>query len=104
MDVTREDGATAGRSAYVRVEAPDQASLTLRAAPAPAEGGEPGTVTITVTDDGEDDDGETIVLAAESTIPALPRQRAIWLGLLLTVLGAARLRRRDRPGADVSPI
>ena len=49
VDVTREeDGATAGQSAYVRVEVPDQTSLTLRAAPAPAEGGAPVTVTATL--------------------------------------------------------
>ena len=119
VDVTREeDGATAGQSAYVRVEVPDQTRLTLRAAPAPAEGGAPvtvtatldapapadgttvtlttggtatrdtdytlssttitlaagetaGTVTLTVIDDAEADDGETIVLDAASTIPAL---------------------------------
>ena len=74
-----------------------------------------GTVTITVIDDGE-----TIVLDAASTtpaltaepltltiedndvmpVPALPRQRVLWLGLLLTVLGAAGLRLRDRPRTD----
>ena len=49
VDVTREeDGATAGQSAYVRVEVPDQTRLTLRAAPAPAEGGAPVTVTATL--------------------------------------------------------
>ena len=36
-----------------------------------AEGETAGTVTITVTDDGEDDAGETIVIDAESTNPAL---------------------------------
>ena len=164
VDATRgEDGATAGQSAYVRVEMLDQTSLTLSAAPAPAEGGEPvtvtatldtparatgltvtlttggtamrdtdytfssttitlaagetaGTVTITVIDDAEEDGGETIVLDAASTtpvptaepltltiedndmtpVPALPRQGAVWLGLLLTLLGAAGLRMRDR--------
>ena len=119
VDVTREeDGATAGQSAYVRVEEPDQTRLTLRAAPAPAEGGAPvtvtatldapaptdgltvtlttggtatrdtdytlssstitiaagetaGTATLTVIDDAEADAGETIVLDAASTTPAL---------------------------------
>ena len=79
-----------------------------------------GTVTITVIDDAEEDDGETIVLDATSTtpaltaepltltiedndvtpVPALPRQGAVWLGLPLTVLGAAGLRLRDRHRAD----
>ena len=36
-----------------------------------AKGETAGTVTLTVTDDAEDDDGETIVLAAASTTPAL---------------------------------
>ena len=36
-----------------------------------AEGETTGTATITITDDAEDDDGETIVLDAESTNPAL---------------------------------
>ena len=120
VDATREeDGATAGQSAYVRVEVPappttlalshDAApaegagTVTVTATldkPAPADGltvtlttggtatrdtdytlssttitlaaGETaGTVTITVIDDGEDDDGETIVLYAASTTPAL---------------------------------
>ena len=49
VDATRgEDGATAGQSAYVRVDVPDQTRLTLSAAPAPAEGGEPVTVTATL--------------------------------------------------------
>ena len=75
-----------------------------------------GTVTITVTDDAEDDDGETIVIDAESTnpaltaeqltltiedndvtpVPALPLGGAMLLGLLLTLLGAVRMRMRDR--------
>ena len=120
VDVTREeDDATAGQSAYVRVEVPAlPTTLALSHDGAPAEGagtvtvtatldnpapsngltltlttggtamldtdytlssttisiaaGETaGTVTITVIDDAEDDDGETIVLAAESTSPAL---------------------------------
>ena len=164
VDATRgEDGATAGQSAYVRVEVPDQASLTLSAAPAPAEGGEPvtvtatldnpapadgttvtlttggtatrdtdytlssttitlaegetaGTVTITVIDDAEDDDGETIVLDAASTSPALtadpltltiedndvtpvPALPLLWqmlLALGLTGAGARLLSRRPR--------
>ncbi len=81
-----------------------------------AEGETAGTVTITVTDDAEDDDGETIVIDAESTnpaltaeqltltiedndvtpVPALPLGGAMLLGLLLTVLGAVRMRMRDR--------
>ena len=49
VDATRgEDGATAGQSAYVRVDVADQTRLTLSAAPAPAEGGEPVTVTATL--------------------------------------------------------
>ena len=50
-----------------------------------AEGETAGTVTITVTDDAEDDDGETIVIDAESTSPALtadrrrPRLKGGWL-------------------------
>ena len=49
VDATRaEDGATAGQSAYVRVDVPDQTSLTLSADSAPAEGGEPVTVTATL--------------------------------------------------------
>ena len=164
VDATRgEDGATAGQSAYVRVEVADQASLTLSAAPAPAEGGEPvtvtatldtpapatgltvtlttggtatrdtdytlssttitlaagetaGTVTITVIDDAEDDDGETIVLAAASTspaltadpltltiedndvtpVPALPLLGQLLLALGLTGAGARLLSRRPR--------
>ena len=120
VDATREeDGATAGQSAYVRVDVPaPPTTLALSHDAAPAEGGEPvtvtatldtpapatgltvtltvggtamldtdytlssttitlaagetaGTVTITVIDDAEDDDGETIVLAAASTTPAL---------------------------------
>ena len=75
-----------------------------------------GTVTITVTDDAEDDAGETIVIDAESTnpaltaeqltltiedndvtpVPALPLGGAMLLGLLLTLLGAVRVRMRDR--------
>ena len=75
-----------------------------------------GTVTITVTDDAEDDAGETIVLDAESTspaltaepltltiedndvtpVPALPLGGAMLLGLLLTLLGAVRMRMRER--------
>ena len=75
-----------------------------------------GTVTITITDDAEDDDGETIVIDAESTspaltaepltltiedndvtpVPALPLGGAMLLGLLLTLLGAVRMRMRDR--------
>ncbi len=85
-----------------------------------AEGETAGTVTITVTDDAEDDDGETIVLDAANTtpaltadpltltiedndatpVPALPRHGVLWLGLLLTVLGAVRLRLRDRSRTD----
>ena len=81
-----------------------------------AEGETAGTVTITVTDDAEDDDGETIVIDAESTnpaltaeqltltiedndvtpVPALPLGGAMLLGLLLTLLGAVRMRMRDR--------
>ena len=164
VDVTREeDGATAGQSAYVRVEVPDQTTLTLRAAPAPAEGGAPvtvtatldapapadgltvtlttggtatrdtdytlssstitiaagetaGTATITVTDDAEADAGETIVLDAASTtpaltaapltltiedndvtpVPALPLLGQLLLALGLTGAGARRLSRRPR--------
>ena len=79
-----------------------------------AEGETAGTVTITVTDDAEDDDGETIVLDAESTnpaltaepltltiedndvtpVPALPLRGVLLLGLLLTLLGAVRMRMR----------
>ena len=75
-----------------------------------------GTVTITVTDDAEDDDGETIVIDAESTspaltaepltltiedndvtpVPALPLRGVLLLGLLLTLLGAVRMRMRER--------
>ena len=75
-----------------------------------------GTVTITVTDDAEDDAGETIVIDAESTnpaltaepltltiedndgtpVPALPLGGAMLLGLLLTLLGAVRMRMRER--------
>ena len=40
-----------------------------------AEGATAGTVTITVTDDGEDDDGETIVIDAASTSPALTAEQ-----------------------------
>ena len=81
-----------------------------------AEGETAGTVTITVTDDAEDDDGETIAIDAESTnpaltadqltltiedndvtpVPALPLGGAMLLGLLLTLLGAVRMRMRDR--------
>ena len=81
-----------------------------------ADGETAGTVTITVTDDAEDDDGETIVIDAESTnpaltaeqltltiedndvtpVPALPLGGAMLLGLLLTLLGAVRMRMRDR--------
>ena len=81
-----------------------------------AAGATAGTATITVTDDAEDDDGETIVIDAESTnpaltaeqltltiedndvtqVPALPLGAAILLGLLLTLLGAVRMRMRDR--------
>ena len=81
-----------------------------------AEGETAGTVTITVTDDAEDDAGETIVIDAESTnpaltaeqltltiedndvtpVPALPRGGAMLLGLLLTLLGAVRVRMQDR--------
>ena len=39
------------------------------------EGETAGTVTITVTDDAEDDDGETIVIDAESTSPALTAEQ-----------------------------
>ncbi len=103
------------------MEGPDQASLTLRAVPAPATGmtvtlttggtatrdtdytlssttitlaaGETaGTVTLTVTDDAEDNEA--------TPVPALPRHGVLWLGLLLTVLGAAGLRLRDRPRTD----
>ena len=75
-----------------------------------------GTVTITVTDDAEDDAGETIVIDAESTnpaltaepltltiedndvtpVPALPLGGVLLLGLLLTLLGAVRMRMRER--------
>ena len=75
-----------------------------------------GTVTVTVTDDAEDDDGETIVIDAESTspaltaepltltiednavtpVPALPLRGVLLLGLLLTLLGAVRMRMRER--------
>ena len=81
-----------------------------------AEGETAGTVTITVTDDAEDDAGETIVLDAESTnpaltaepltltiedndvtpVPALPLGGVLLLGLLLTLLGAVRMRMRER--------
>ena len=81
-----------------------------------AEGETAGTVTITVTDDAEDDDGETIVIDAESTspaltaepltltiedndvtpVPALPLRGVLLLGLLLTLLGAVRIRMRER--------
>ena len=81
-----------------------------------AEGETAGTVTITVTDDAEDDAGETIVIDAESTspaltaepltltiedndvtpVPALPLRGVLWLGLLLTLLGAVRMRMRER--------
>ena len=81
-----------------------------------AEGETAGTVTITVTDDAEDDDGETIVIDAESTnpaltaepltltiedndvtpVPALPLRGVLLLGLLLTLLGAVRMRMRER--------
>ena len=74
-------------------------------------------MTVTVTDDAEDDDGETIVIDAESTSPALtaepltltiedndvtpvpawlPLRGALLLGLLLTLLGAVRMRMRER--------
>ena len=139
------------------------ALLTLSAAPAPAEGGDPvtvtatldnpapangttvtlttggtatldtdytlssttitlaagetaGTATITVTDDAENDDGETIVIDAESMspvliaepltltiedndgtpVPALPLRGVLLLGLLLTLLGSVRMRMRER--------
>ena len=49
-----------------------------------------------VTDDAEDDGDETIVIDAESTNPALPLGGAMLLGLLLTLLGAVRMRMRDR--------
>ena len=78
-------------------------------------------MTVTVTDDAEDDDGETIVIDAESTspaltaepltltiedndvtpVPALPLRGVLLLGLLLTLLGAAAA--RSRPGCDDSP-
>ena len=81
-----------------------------------AEGETAGTVTITVTDDAEDDAGETIIIDAESTnpaltaeqltltiedndvtpVPALPLGGAMLLGLLLTLLGVVRVRMRDR--------
>ena len=67
VDVTREeDGATAGQSAYVRVEGPDQTRLTLRAAPAPAEGGAPVTVTATL-DAPAPADGLTVTLTTGGT-------------------------------------
>ena len=79
-----------------------------------AEGETAGTVTITVTDDAEADAGETIVIDAESTnpaltaeqliltiedndvtpVPALPLGGAMLLGLLLTLLGVVRMRDR----------
>ena len=120
VDATRgEDGATAGQSAYVRVDVPGPpTTLALSHDAAPAEGAgtvtvtatldhpapatgltvmlttggtamldtdytlssttitlaagaTAGTVTLTVIDDAEDDDGETIVLHAASTSPAL---------------------------------
>ena len=67
VEVTREeDGATAGQSAYVRVEGPDQTRLTLRAAPAPAEGGAPVTVTATL-DTPAPADGLTVTLTTGGT-------------------------------------
>ena len=73
-----------------------------------------GTVTITVTDDAEDDDGETIVIDAESTspaltaeltltiedndvtpVPALPLLWQLLLGLGLLGSGARQLYRRQ---------
>ena len=145
----------------VDVVAPTPTMLTLSAASAPAEGGNPvtvtatldnpapangmtvtltpggtatldtdytlssttitlaagetaGTVTITVTDDAEDDDGETIVIDAESTspaltaeltltiedndvtpVPALPLLWQLLLGLGLLGSGARQLYRRQ---------
>ena len=167
VDATRgEDGATAGQSAYVRVEVPappttlvlshDAApaegagTVTVTATldnPAPAngttvtmtvggtamldadytlssttitlaEGETAGTVTITVIDDSEIEDGETIVLGAESTtpaltappltltiadndaepepVPALPVGGALLLGFLLAWRGVVCV--RDRAG------
>ena len=66
VDVTHEDGATGGQSAYVRVEVPDQASLTLSAAPAPAEGGDPVTVTATL-DTPAPATGLTVMLTTDGT-------------------------------------
>ena len=86
-----------------------------------AEGETAGTATITVTDDAEDDDGETIVIDAASTtpaltaapltltiedndvtpVPALPLIGQLLLALGLTGAGARVMRRRPRvpPGA-----
>ena len=67
VDATREeDGATAGQSAYVRVEVPDQTTLTLSADPAPAEGGEPVTVTATL-DNPAPANGLTVTLTTSGT-------------------------------------
>lgn len=80
-----------------------------------AESEKAGTITITVIDDAEDDDGETIVLDAESDnpaltaqtltltiedndvmpVPALPVGGVLLLGALLLWRGALRARGRD---------
>ena len=80
-----------------------------------AEGETEGTATISVIDDAEEDGGETIILDAESTnpaltappltltiedndavpVPALPVGGALLLGVLLLWLGAARVRPRE---------
>lgn len=76
-----------------------------------ATGERQGTAAITIIDDAEDDDAETIVIVAESTnpaltaatltltiedndatpVPILPLGGAMVLGLLLTLLGAVRM-------------
>ena len=67
VDVTREDGATAGQSAYVRVEVPAPPTmLTLSAASALAEGGNPVTVTATF-DNPAPANGLTVTLMTSGT-------------------------------------
>ena len=115
LTVTLTTGGTATRDTDYTLSS---TTITLAA------GETAGTVTLTVIDDAEDDDGETIVLDAASTtpaltaalltltitdndatpVPALPRQGVLWLGLLLTGLGAVRLRLRGRHRADPARV
>ena len=67
VDVTRDDGATAGQSAYVRVDVPEPTPVTTPAAPQHLRG-EPGDAQVTLRWDAPMSDGGSPILRYEYAI------------------------------------